>query len=288
MSEEPKAAMTLDLDMLAAYIDKRLPPEQRAEVEAQLASDPDAYAVLVESLKALDALDELDGEQRTVPFPVRKKSSKGWAIATAMLAAVAAVVLAVRLTSRLGSHPDLFISQVIDASGSARYFEGRLSGGFPYHPIQSVTRGPEQSSRETALRALVDSLQVEAQRDAAGEARHALGIAQLQLGDVDAAVATLDRITGDARSPAVRSDLAVALISRGRATGSTADFARASDEAGRAVKDNPALLEARFNYALALELSGSSTAREAWQDYLHRDTDPSSPWAAEARSHLQR
>ena len=59
MSSEPRAGMNLDPELLAAYIDQRLTPEQRAAVEAQLAKDPDSYAVLVESMKTVDALAEV-------------------------------------------------------------------------------------------------------------------------------------------------------------------------------------------------------------------------------------
>lgn len=55
MSNEPKAGPGLDPELLAAYVDQRLSPEQRAAVEAQLAADPDSHAVLVETMKALDA-----------------------------------------------------------------------------------------------------------------------------------------------------------------------------------------------------------------------------------------
>ena len=67
MSNEPKASGALDPEMLAAYIDKRLPPEARAAVEAKLAADPDSYELLVELIHAKEALkDQLpqDEEQQ--------------------------------------------------------------------------------------------------------------------------------------------------------------------------------------------------------------------------------
>ena len=56
--------------------------------------------------------------------------------------------------------------------------------------------------------------------------------------------------------------------------------------AERAVKADPALVEASFNRACALErLSLRDEARRAWQDYLK--VDGSSGWAAEARDRLK-
>src|SRR5690348_532363 len=87
MSNEPRAGMSIDPEMLAAYIDKRLSPEQRAAVEAQLAADPDSYALLVETMKSVDALP--------ADLKTSRDSRRTWMVAGAVLAAAAAVALAI-------------------------------------------------------------------------------------------------------------------------------------------------------------------------------------------------
>ncbi len=63
--------------MLAAYVDKRLPPDERAAVEAKLAADPESYELLVELIHANEALkdeqpqdaEEKEGAEREEPQP---------------------------------------------------------------------------------------------------------------------------------------------------------------------------------------------------------------------------
>ncbi len=99
MSNEPKAGQGLDPELLAAYVDHRLSPEQRAEVEARLATDPDAYELLVETMRAQDALQ---AAPVVVPFAAQTGSSRTrrWVIAGGVLAAAAAIILAVWIPRR--------------------------------------------------------------------------------------------------------------------------------------------------------------------------------------------
>jgi hypothetical protein len=284
MSNLPKAGMNLDPEMLAAYIDKRLSPEQRAAVEAELAMDPDGYAVLVESIKTLDGMPS--AETVSVNRPGRRR----WTAIAASLAAAAAIAALVVQSGALsrftGARSNPQLERVLAAAGEGRYVEARVTGGFSYGPLRSMTRGEAESARGTALRTVVNSLMAELDRDSSINTRHALGVAQLQAGDAEAAAATLGEIPEPLRSASVRSDLAAALIARARLTDTTADLSLAATEAARAVDADPRLPEARFNRALALHLSGSPGARQAWEDYLQLDS--TSPWAAEARQYLTR
>jgi tetratricopeptide (TPR) repeat protein len=283
MSDEPKASMDLDPEMLAAYIDNRLSPEQRAAVEAELARDPDAYAVLVASLKALDEVPELHALPQV---PVPQAPQRRWTIAASVLAAAAAILLVVRLQTGLlpwsQDHvaTDPLIARVIEAASDDRYVEARLTG-FKYGPLKSITRGDATpGTRTIVLRALIDQLR----NDQTAAGGHALGLALLQVGDYDGAIAELRRVSE--LGSRVQSDLAAALIARGKAYDRPGDFSEAVAVATRAVQADPALLEARFNRALAQQMLGSPEAPLAWNDYLAHDTDSTSPWAAEARAHL--
>lgn len=287
MSEERNPAMKLDPEMLAAYIDKRLTPEQRAAVEAQLASDPDSYAVLVESMKALDALD---GEQRTVPFVAKKKRSlPRWVTAAGVLAAAAAILIAIQTPDLLqrfrGERVDAKMASVLSATGQERYIEPRLAAAFPYARAPQVSRGGNNSSRENlALVAVAGELQQEVKRDPAANVLHAFGVSQLLLGQWAEAIGTLEAaLEADPRNQQLQLDLAAAYLARG--SSSDGDAAKALALLERCLAARPDYLPALFNKALALErLSLREQARSAWQEYLSRDS--SSGWADEAAAHL--
>ena len=53
MPDQPGAGR-LDPEILAAYIDGLLPPEERARVEAEIAADPETYEWVVNSINAVD------------------------------------------------------------------------------------------------------------------------------------------------------------------------------------------------------------------------------------------
>src|SRR5689334_918268 len=135
MSNEPKAGMSIDPELLAAYIDRRLSPEQRAAVEAQLAEDPDAYALLVATLNAQDALSV---SEQTGSRPRR------WRLVGGVLAAAAAIALLAWTMPAIlgglrGDRIDPAFERLVAAVGPQRYVEARLSGGFAYGPLRTIT-----------------------------------------------------------------------------------------------------------------------------------------------------
>jgi tetratricopeptide (TPR) repeat protein len=98
----------------------------------------------------------------------------------------------------------------------------------------------------------------------------------------DLAVATCERLAREAPGDAARlGNLAAAYIVRAQRRDEPFDLIQALEAADRAVKISPALQEARFNRALALELLFLDVeAQAAWTDYLGLDS--TSPWAIEA------
>jgi hypothetical protein len=285
MSEDPKPAMNLDPEMLAAYIDKRLTPEQRAAVEAQLASDPDSYAVLVESMKALDALD---GEQRAVPFVAKKKPMLRWAIAAGVLATAAALLLVVAQPDWLQRlRGDSQMTRLVAAVGEERYFEARLSGGFKYGALRTATRGAgSQSDANLSLMAAAGALQEAAARRPDAANQHAWGVAQLLLGKTDDAIQSLSSAAALSENAATLTDLSAGYAIRATATGSAADWTQALAIATRAAASS-SQPEPRFNQALAAEaLNLRADAVKFWRDYLAVETRPE--WRAEGERHLQR
>jgi tetratricopeptide (TPR) repeat protein len=291
MSNEPKAGMNLDPEMLAAYIDKRLSPEQRAAVEAQLATDPDSYAVLVETIKALDEVQV--PEVRTVPeVPEVPEVPKGrvpgaqrWWIAAGALAAAAMLVVAVRLGPSGVQQENPRLERLVAAVGDERYVEGRLTGGFHYGPRRTVTRGPGGSNDNLALRAAVGELEQLAQSNPQAEALHAVGVAQLLEGRHDQAIENLTRAAGLGQSAAILNDLSAAYASRAESTNDAGDWQRALQYASDAVAGSASPApEALFNRALAASRLSMPSAAGYWQTYV--DTEENPDWKSLGERYL--
>lgn len=300
----------LDAATLAAYLEGRLPPEDRARVDAEIARDPETYEWVVNALRlsaAADdeqlAVDPTPGpEPGPAPHPVPEPEPapspvvpfhRRRAVRTgigALLATAAALVLMVRVEPGVwqrwtGGDVDSRLAPLVEAVGEERYIEARLTGGFKYGPLRSVTRGPgDLSSKNLALLAAAGELQKKAQEDPSAENLHAWGVAQLLLGDYEASLRTL----GDARAldpdnPTVLADLSAAWMARREPE----DVARALDAAQRAMATGQAPSTAYYNRALALEALGlTSRAIEAWEDV--RRLDPGTPWADDAARRIER
>ena len=119
---------------------------------------------------------------------------------------------------------------------------------------------------------------------------HALGIAQIFEGTLDAAIASLERASAQAGQSSARilTDLSAAYLARWHERGDDNDAKKAANLGLRAVTADASIPEAWFNLGLAREAVGDTTgAREAWTRYLEVDTDPKSIWREEARGHLR-
>lgn len=313
MTNEPKAGHGLDAEILAAYIDKRLPPDERAAVEAKLAADPDSYELLVELIHANEALkDQLpqdeelpepgerpkertDPQAGVVPLVPRAPKMTRWAIAGGVLAVAAALAMIVWVQPEVwqrirGGEPvDPLMAKLVDAVGEERYIEARLTGGFKYGPLRSVTRGPNASTPQNiAIAALAAQLQESAVATPSLETLHASGVARLLTGDSDGAIQLLGRAaTLPGAGAAVLSDLAAAYASRAATGGLDADWGRAFDAASRAVELAPTpLSEALFNRALASSRLDPSSSARYWSEYLA--VESSSEWRELATTYLDR
>jgi len=235
-----------------------------------------------------------------IPFYKRRSVQVGIG---ALLATAAALVLAVQLQSprRLmffrDAHQagvddvDPHFAKLVAAVGEERYIEGRLTGGFEYGPLRSVTRGPgDLSNQNLALLAAAGELQKAAQENPTADNLHAWGVAQLLLDNqesLDGSIQTLANavsLSGDAE---IRSDLAAAYIQRFRTTGELGDIRQALEESERALATDSGLRPAAFNRAVALELGGTvADAISAWQYYARQEE--SGEWSAEASRRLNR
>jgi CHAT domain-containing protein/tetratricopeptide (TPR) repeat protein len=293
MSNEPRAGMGIDPEMLAAYIDQRLSPEQRAAVEAQLAKDPDSYAVLVETLKALDdeSIKALDVQEERghdpLPFPSpAPRSSVTRRIVTGVLALAASIALVVwTLPGLLRDQTDPEVAALVAAAGSSRVTEARLSGGFAHAPFAGKTRGDEIASRNLTLLAAAGELQKKVESNPTPHVLHAWGVAQLLIGQVDSAARTLETaLASQPNDAGAYSDAAAAQLALSE--GQRDRLMRALEYASRAVELDPGLAVASFNRALVLEqLALFDQALEEWTRYLSIETDPA--WREEGQARIQ-
>ena len=269
--------MHLDPATIAALVDGTLDPAARAAAEAHLAACADCREVWVETSEILSASHGVTGAPRV--------TSRRWIYGAAGLAAAAAIAVAVlspALFNR-GDRPEL--RELVEAVGTNRRTEGRLTGGFQWGPVPSVTRGPSSDQAPAVERAIAQATRGRP-KTTDPKIIAASGIGALVTGQVDNAI---EELTGalriDDRNAFVWSDLASAYVERARLTGKAAPAADALRAADRALTLSPDLPEARFNRALALSyLDRRDEARAAWTAYLQRDSN--SPWADEARARL--
>lgn len=164
--------------------------------------------------------------------------------------------------------------------GGVRPIEGRICGldFAPYNP-SSLPRIPPAKFRMIRQKVLDSRRSEPGLRDVA--------LLSLLVGRPKEATTILATAGKRREDACVLTDLAAAYLERARVEEHDAQFLmQAIVACSRALKEDPELLEALFNKALALEAAGLNYgARETWRLYLERD--PRSPWAEEARSHLR-
>jgi hypothetical protein len=164
-----------------------------------------------------------------------------------------------------------------------------------------VTRGGNIDPMQNPANAKLLTAAADVQRSATERRTianlHALGVANLLLGNGDTAIDTLHEAllneTGqrnvtsaisESNDVPLLDDLSVALSHRAASKRNLADAVEAVRCAERAWRIGRTQ-EAAWNRAVAIEaLNGRNGARKAWYDYLA--IDRSSAWAAEARKKL--
>jgi tetratricopeptide (TPR) repeat protein len=275
----------LDAETLAAFVDGGLTSGERSQVEWHLAACRDCFALFTESVKTLRAMEQPAPPRETV-VSIATGPRRGLvrrAAAGAGLAAAAALVLAVWWPR--AERPELV--DLVAAVGERRPVEARLTGGFRFGPIEAPTRGADPGA-DTRVVAAASRLADKARETPSARLLGALGTAYVVTRDYDNAVKQFDRAIDLAPDdPLLRSDRSAALLARGDAAldDGAIDFARALDDATRALARNNALAEALFNKAIALQrMQLEDQELQTWRDYLALDA--SSAWANEARERI--
>ena len=280
-------------ETLAAFIDQGLGATEQAEVEAHVADCDECRLLIAHVFETPDAVEAEVGSRQPVHASRPRRRLLRWTVG-ALVAAAAALLVTVLVQPRWwpggrtgGADPRL--ADLADAVGLERTVEARLTGGFRHGPLRASVRSGGSlapSLDNWKLYAVAGRIREDVRLAPTSDNLHALGLAQLLIGNYDDAVQALeDAIAEDAGNAAYQSDLAAAYLARAKQLDRPDDTPRALAAAERAVAADPRSLEAKFNRALALQsLFLEEPARRAWQDYLA--IDASSPWAEEARRHL--
>jgi CHAT domain-containing protein len=176
-----------------------------------------------------------------------------------------------------------------------RGVQGRLTGGFRHAPRPATMRAAGDAAPprvSTDVRLAAAKAEAAAARSGTPETLAVNGVASLVLGDVERAIASLERAASvhtpaADQAAAIQSDLAAAYLARAEDSNRAEDGARALAAAERAVRGAPDSREAAFNRALTLQYLGLiAPARTAWRAYMAMETDPA--WRGEAQAILAR
>jgi CHAT domain-containing protein len=274
----------LDAETVAAFVDGTLAVAERECVETHLARCGDCYEAVCDVMRALERMDV--GAMPVRAARVQKPNSTLWTI----LASAALVILAIGIArwALRGPASDRAMAELVHAVGESRPTMARLSTPFPWAPPPSADRstvaGKEVSPEIQIAAAHIEQL-LSQQRTARN--LQAFATAQLVLGKPAAAIGALEEATHLSPSdPQLWTDLSAAYHSGAMGTGDKTNVPKALEAADRALHIDASSPPAWFNKALALEqLNVRDQALAAWKKYLAIDSN--SPWAAEARQHVE-
>lgn len=257
---------------LAAFVDGDLDAETRLAVLAHIERCRECMAAV------LSANAQLREERAAMAAP----ATRWW------LAVAAAALLAILAGPWLLRRDDGSIHRLVTlAPRSARTVEPRLTGGFAWAAYAGANRaaGETKDAQQRKLDGAAGELVERADKNGNADAQHAAGVALVLVQDPVEAIGRLEAAAKKSNDPKAWSDLAAARYAAASQLGRASLYPLALGAAETALRLDPNLAEALFNRALILERLGlEDDAKRAWQRYL--EVDPSSQWAAEARSRL--
>jgi CHAT domain-containing protein/tetratricopeptide (TPR) repeat protein len=298
-------------ELIDDYVDDKLDSDERLRFETHFLQSPEYrekldFARLFKShLSEKNKEEKADAPAQNLLFQPAPKKRRffDWrpaftpALAMASLAVVllAGVIFGLWSNSQRQSDLDKGLIALHRAFENKRPFESRISG-FNHAPLIN-TRGGEKDASQTdiqlavAERFLLDA----AVENSNAQTLAALGKFYLAKKDFEKSVEYFEKsVELNAADAQLHSDFGAALLEMGKRAHAQSDGAKSLEafdksllHLEKAVKLDPKLLEARFNRAMCFEAVFSmNQAKEAWREYLQLDS--SSPWADEARKHLEK
>jgi tetratricopeptide (TPR) repeat protein len=283
-----------DAEQLAGYLDGTLDAGPHDAIELHMADCARCRFAVAEAATFITK-ETITSSSPVAPPRVITFPRSGWrAGAVTALAAAAALTIVARVAPQwLPWGPDRTnqrqLQELIAAVAKEpnRPVEGRLTGGFPYGPPPSVTRG---SAVDVSPAVRVAAARIEKLAEAEDTAVNlaALGVAYLVTREYDKAVGALENaVQRDPSNARFLTDLSAAYLARARWLNKADDWPKALAAADRAVSHAPAMPEAYFNRALALDaLHGDADAQRAWAEY--RAMDSAGKWSEEASTRAAR
>ena len=209
------------------------------------------------------------------------------AYVAALSALLVAVVASVIYFGRLGGADE--IAELREVYARERPTETRLSE-FGYAPLGEL-RGATEPGERNRLRRIENSLIEATEKSPGARSHHSLGVFYLTQRKYEDSVRELtSALKFDPANARIHNDLGAAHFETAKASPRERrlePLSRALEEFTKATELDPGLLEALFNRSLALqELGMPRQAKESWSLYLQKDS--TSPWAGEARRHMER
>lgn len=280
-----------DAGTIAAHAERRLEAPEAARIDEHLASCSGCFDTFAETARFV--LEEEDAvlprRAKVLPFVTRP----AFRVAASLAVAVGLLVAFQQLwRPHLQGPREPLVADLARAMGETRFIEPRLTGGFQHGRHVVLRSGGSDKpqgldAHSPAVLAAVARIRERAEGDTSPEALSALAATYLVSGDVGQAVKELESATAqDPKNASLLSDLAAAYLVRASRLDEPADIPKALEAAETAIAIEGAPPEAWFNRALALEqLHLVDSAKKAWEDFLERDS--TSPWADEARKHLE-
>jgi tetratricopeptide (TPR) repeat protein len=270
----PTAAGCVEPEILAAFMDGRLEPRERAVVEAHLAECEDCYETWMEG-RLVNS--EVSAPGKVIPL----RPNRRWVVAAAI---AAMLFISLTLGRNWFASPDGLLDELAGAS-PGRPSEGRLAD-LPWDALPDRSRAVTSPDLSPEVTIAVARLKQALNKERNFATLHANGAGELVLGNFDAAIRSFRDALALQNSPHAMSDLSAALIARGNASGRKMDFAEAFEVASQALKLEGNLPEATFNRSIALErLEQRTQAVESWEEFLRLESE--SAWADEARRRLE-
>ncbi len=263
--------------MLAEYIDGGLEPRERAQVEEHLADCGECYENFAETVR----IGGTTAVSVASVAPARPRRALIYGLGAAAVIGAVALSLGPSLTRELIGRRTF--GHLIQAVGTNRFAEARVSEEFSWGPRPSALRGGAESAALGGA-AAADLAELAIKAPTAGSLRRS-GVAAMAEGRIDDAISALTRAL-EADPSRVDSALALsaALIERFRTAGSTGDLERSLSYSTRSSSETPALV---FNRALALELLGRrDESLVEWKKYVVLEQDDR--WRAEGQAHIER
>jgi CHAT domain-containing protein len=258
-------------ETLAAFIEGSLARPEIAKVLAHMRDCPECRTAVAQTADFYD-------QERP---PAVRSWWRPLAAAAVLALVMAGAMLLLRRADR-GPAETLIAA----APRGHRTIEARLAG-FPWARMQAPARGGAPlNPADLKLAGAAGDVLEQTAGDSSPASQHAAGVAYLLMARSSNSLAPLERAAGAAKDARFYNDLAAAHYTIATAEERASHLPLALQAVDRALRLDPALVEAHFNRALILQRLGlREQARNAWRHYL--ELDPSSGWSVEARARLR-